>query len=264
MKAFFAALIFFSINFFLSAEEIIFSANSMQGVAGNKNDKTVLSGSAYIKTKSLELSADSISMHGKDFRYIEADGTISGKNTDAKIEFSCQKFFYDRETKIARFEDAVSLIDTENKVTAKAEIIEYDQNTDIATLQIAITLTQKENICTGEYALYRKKNKMLEISGNAHIRQKNDTFSAQEITLNLDTQEILLDGKVKGSVINEDKKTAAAEKSVNANETVQPAQANTASHSENSAAQNTGTNGSAQNAAANDNAQTAEGSESND
>lgn len=218
-------LILCFVNFFAHAEEIIFSANSMHGIAGNKNDETTLLGSAYVKTASIELSADSISMHGKDFRFIEAAGTISGKNIESKMEFTCQKFFYDRETKIARFEDAVSLIDTENKVTAKAEIIEYDQNTDIATMQIAITLTQKENTCTGEYALYRKKNQMLELSGNAHIKQKDDTFSAQEITLNLDTQEITLDGKVKGSVVNEDKKTSntsseATETSTNKNESL--------------------------------------------
>ena len=41
------------------------------------------------------------------------------------------------------------------------------------------------------------------MSGNARITQGEDTFRAQQITLNLDTQEISLDGRVKGSVVDE-------------------------------------------------------------
>ena len=52
---------------------------------------------------------------------------------------------------------------------------------------------------------YKKTDKMLELSGNAQIKQKNDTFRAQEISLNMDTQEITLDGRVKGSITDERK-----------------------------------------------------------
>ena len=67
-------------------------------------------------------------------------------------------------------------------------------------MQINIELKQKENICSGAYAVYRKNEQLLDLSGNAQIKQKSDTFRAQQITLNMDSQEIILDGKVKGSV----------------------------------------------------------------
>ena len=38
---------------------------------------------------------------------------------------------------------------------------------------------------------------------NARITQGEDTFRAQQIALNLDTQEITLDGRVKGSVVDD-------------------------------------------------------------
>ena len=47
---------------------------------------------------------------------------------------------------------------------------------------------------------------MLEMSGNPKIVQGTDTFRAQEITLNLDTQEITLDGRVSGTVTESEKK----------------------------------------------------------
>ena len=47
--------------------------------------------------------------------------------------------------------------------------------------------------------------KLLDLSGNPKIIRDTDTFSAQEITLNMETEEITLDGKVRGSVV--EKKT---------------------------------------------------------
>lgn len=189
----------------LFAEKITFSADSMSGTVGDKSDSTTLTGEAYVLTDTMEISADVISMSGKDFRYIDAAGSIKGKNTESKMEFSCGRMKYDRETKIAQLMDNVSLTDTANDVQAKAQMIEYNQDTDIAVMQIEIELKQKDNTCTGAYAVYRKADQMLELSGNAQIKQGQDTFRAQEITLNLDSQEITLDGRVKGSVIDERK-----------------------------------------------------------
>ena len=191
-------------------EKIIFSANSMSGTVGDKSDSTTLSGEAYVLTESMEISADKITMSGKDFRFIEAEGSIIGKNMESELEFTCNRLKYDRETKIANLSDTVNLTDVKNNVTAKAQLIEYNQNTDIAVMQIDIELKQKDNTCTGVYAVYRKNDQMLELSGNAQIKQGADTFRAQEITLNLTSQEITLDGRVKGSIVDE-RKTSSAE-----------------------------------------------------
>lgn len=204
------------LTFFLPSafcEKIIFSANSMSGTVGDKSDSTTLSGEAYVLTESMEISADKITMSGKDFRFIEAEGSIIGKNMESELEFTCNRLKYDRETKIANLSDTVNLTDVKNNVTAKAQLIEYNQNTDIAVMQIDIELKQKDNTCTGVYAVYRKNDQMLELSGNAQIKQGADTFRAQEITLNLTSQEITLDGRVKGSIVDE-RKISSAENEV--------------------------------------------------
>ena len=197
--------LFFLLTIPVSGEKITFSANSMTGKVGDKSDKSVLKGEAYVLTDTMEISADSISLSGKDFRFIEAEGSVKGKSMESQLEFTCKKLSYDRESKIARLSDNVDLTDIKNNVKAKAQLIEYNQNTDIAIMQIDINLTQKDNVCTGAYAVYRKKEQLLELSGNSQIKQGNDTFRAQEITLDLDSQEITLDGRVKGSIIDERK-----------------------------------------------------------
>ena len=191
---------------FLFAEKITFSAGNMSGQAGDSSATTTLTGGAFIQTSSMEISAEEIELSGDDYRFINARGNISGKNLETKMEFTCDSMSYDRQTKVAVLQGNVHLVDTENDVKADAQIIEYSQNTNIAVLQIDINLTQKKNVCTGSYAVYQKNEQMLEISGNAQVKQNQDVFRAQMITLNLDTQNITLSGNVKGSVTESAKK----------------------------------------------------------
>ena len=191
------------------AEKIIFSANRMTGQAGNSNTTTSLSGNAYIKTETMEIQADDVELSGDNYRYIKASGHISGKNLKTNMEFTCDSLEYDRTTKLASLKGNVNLEDKENDVKAKAQIIDYNQDTEIAVLQVQINLTQKDNVCSGSYAVYYKKVQLLEISGNAQVKQDDDVFRAQHITLDMNTQDITLGGNVKGTVT--DTKEAEAE-----------------------------------------------------
>ncbi len=211
MKKFLALILSSLFLNMLFAEKIIFSANNMTGKSGDSNTTTSLSGNGYIKTSSMEIQADSIELSGEDYRYITAAGNIKGKNLEANMDFSCDSLEYDRETKVAKLQGNVELIDLDNDVKAKAQIISYDQEADIAILQVQINLTQKDNVCSGSYAVYYKKNQLLELSGNAQIKQKDDTFRAQHISLNMDTQNITLDGNVKGTVTESKEKSVAQE-----------------------------------------------------
>lgn len=199
--------------FSLSAEKITFSADSMSGSAKNDGSRTLLQGEAYILTQSMEIFSDRIELSGDDYRNIKAEGNVKGKNFDSGLEFTCGSLEYDRTTKIALLKGDVSLTDSENGVSAKAQVIEYNSDTDIAVLQIGVNLTQKDNVCSSSYAVYHKKQQMLNLSGNAKIKQKEDTFRAQHITLNMETEEITLDGRVKGSVTEKADEPAAPEAS---------------------------------------------------
>ncbi len=192
-------LIFFSLSF-IHAEEITFSADKMNGSTGENSEYSKLSGNAYIKTESMEIRADEIILSGKDFRFINATGNVSGKSIESEFDFSSQQMEYDRETEIAVLKGNVSMIDTKNEINASAQIIEYNQKTEVAYMQINVKLVQNKNTCTGANAIYRKKEQTLELSGTPQIVKDKDSFRANEIFMNLETEEILLDGKVRGSV----------------------------------------------------------------
>ena len=194
------SIIFALVPAMIFCEEITFTADFMSGTAGSKTDTTTLEGNATVQTSSMNISADAIELSGEDFRFITATGTVSGSITESQMDFTCGKLKYDRQTKVAQLEEAVHLVDVANEVTADAQIIEYNQNSETAVMQIEITLTQKDNVCTSAFAIYKKSEQKLEMSGNPKIQQGKDSFRAQEITLNLETQEITLDGRVKGTV----------------------------------------------------------------
>jgi lipopolysaccharide export system protein LptA len=141
-----------------------------------------------------------LQLSGEDYKNISAQGNVSGKNLETNMEFNCDSLSYDRITKLIVLKGNVNLVDVENSVNCGAQIIEYDQDKDVAIMQVQITLTQKDNVCSGSYAVYYKEQQLLEISGNAQVKQKKDTFRAQFITLDLETQDITLGGNVKGTV----------------------------------------------------------------
>ena len=204
------------------AEKIKFSADSMSGQAGNSSTTTTMSGNASVQTKSIEIKSDVLELSGEDYRNINAQGNVNGKNLETNMEFSCDSLFYDRITKKIILKGNVKLVDIDNDVNCGAQIIEYDQEKDIAIMQIQINLTQKDNVCSGSYAVYYKEQQLLEISGNAQVKQNKDTFRAQFITLDLDTQDITLGGNVKGTVTDTkekaEDKTAESEESKNESE----------------------------------------------
>lgn len=185
-------------------EVIEFSAKKMSGSMKEGQDYTKLSGAAKIKTSSMEIDAEEIELYGKDFRFIKAVGKVQGIQEEDGLSFSCDSMEYDREEKIAVFNANVVLDDKENEVVAKAQRIEYREEESIALMQVDVELTQEDSISTCAFALYRKEEKMLEMTGNPQVVQGEDTFRAQEILFNLDTDEITMIGRVQGSV-TEDK-----------------------------------------------------------
>lgn len=190
-----------------SKDTVTFSGDSMQGRVSSdktsnslKENSTVLSGNASVQTSTMTIKADTIELCGDDFNLIKARGNISGNNFESELEFKADLLEYNQDTKVVRLSGNVELVDVKNEVTAKAQVIEYDQNSDVAIMQVQVELKQKQNVCTGAYSIYRKKEQMLELSGNASVQQSDDLFRAQSIKFNMQTEEIVMDGNIRGKV----------------------------------------------------------------
>jgi lipopolysaccharide export system protein LptA len=64
-------------------------------------------------------------------------------------------------------------------------------------------------VCRSEYAVYNRKADSLELTGLPQVNKNRDIYRAGTIRVNLDTEDVLLDGGVSGTIIPEKKEHEA-------------------------------------------------------
>jgi len=186
----------------LAADTFHFKADRMSGGKATGREITLLSGNAEVQSDKLLLTADSIEIHGSDNRFLDCRGNVRGFEQEKNILFQTDRLRYDRTLKIARLEGNSTLEDRENEIVARGRFIEYDDEREIAVLQISVRLFKDNLVCRSEYAVYNRKEKTLVLSGFPVVFKKDDEFRADRIRVDLDTDDVVMEGDVKGSIRN--------------------------------------------------------------
>lgn len=184
----------------LFAETFSFKADHMSGSRASGKEVLILTGRAEVQTESLLLKADRIEIQGKDNEFIDCSGNVWGRDEEKDIVFQSDRLRYDRTLKIARLEGNSTLEDRQNEVVAKGRFIEYNDKTETAVFQVAVRLFKESIVCRSEYALYRRDEQTLELSGFPVVFKKEDEFRAARIRVNLDTEDVSMEGDVSGSI----------------------------------------------------------------
>jgi len=200
LPVFLACILFCAVSLTGLEKTISFSADSMSGTSGKKDSITVLEGNASVLVETLTITGDRIELSGKDFRFVLAEGNITGSDSEKGFSFTADRLMYDRETEIASFQGNAVLRDTENEVETSAGIISYNQKTEVAFLQIDVRLKRKNIESVSGFALYRRTLSRLELSGSPKVTRGGDVFSADRIAVDLETEYISLDGSVSGTL----------------------------------------------------------------
>jgi lipopolysaccharide export system protein LptA len=184
----------------LAADTFSFKADRMTGGRSTGRETTVLIGNAEVRSDNLILLAERIEISGNDNQFIECSGKVTGREEDKQIYFSTDRLRYNRKTKIAILEGNSALEDKKNEVIARGRHIEYNQDTEIAILQIAVRLFKDEMVCRSEYAVYRRNDELLDLSGFPVVYKKEDEFRADRIRVDLDTDDVIMNGVVSGVI----------------------------------------------------------------
>jgi lipopolysaccharide export system protein LptA len=97
-----------------------------------------------------------------------------------------------------------TLEDKENKIVAKGTFIEYNNNDEDekTVFQISVRLFKDDMVCRSENAVYRRNEKILDLSGFPVVYKKDDVFRADRIRVDLDTDDVTMEGGVEGSIKN--------------------------------------------------------------
>ena len=184
------------------ADTFSFKADRMSGTRSLGREATVLSGSAEVRSSNLVLRANRIEIHGDDNQFIDCMGNVWGMEEEKEIMFQTDRLRYDRTRKIARLEGNSTLEDRKNELVAKANFIEYDDEAEVAVMQISVRLFNEDMVCRSEYAVYRRNEELLELSGFPVVFKRDDEFRADRIRVDLATNDVFMEGAVSGTIMN--------------------------------------------------------------
>ncbi|MCL1814182.1 MAG: hypothetical protein FWG29_11775 [Treponema sp.] len=198
------ALVFAFFTVVLYGETFTFKADRMSGSRASGREILVLTGNAEVHSDTVLLRADRIEIYGKDNEFIDCSGNVWGFEEKKNIIFQSDRLRYDRTLKITRLEGNSTLEDRQNEVVAKGRFIEYNDKTEIAVLHITVRLFKDNIVCRSEYAVYRREEKMLDLSGFPVVFKKSDEFRAARIRVDLDTEDVTMEGDVSGSIKSEE------------------------------------------------------------
>lgn len=184
----------------LYGETFTFKADRMSGGRASGKEILVLTGNAEVRSDTMRLRADRIEIQGKDNEFIDCSGGVWGFEEKKNIVFQSDRLRYDRTLKITRLEGNATLEDRQNEVVAKGRFIEYNDRTEVAVFQVAVRLFKESIVCRSEYAVYRQGEKLLDLSGFPVVFKKRDEFRAARIRVDLDTEDVIMEGSVSGSL----------------------------------------------------------------
>jgi lipopolysaccharide export system protein LptA len=184
------------------ADTFSFRADKMSGTKALGKETTILSGNAEVRSDSMLLRAAYIEIQGDNNQFIICTGNVWGMEEEKNIIFQTDRLRYDRKLKIARLEGNSTLEDKKNEIVAKGNFIEYDDKAEITVFQISVRLFKDDMVCRSEYAVYRRNEKLLDLSGFPVVFKKDDEFRADRIRVDLDTDDVSMEGAVSGTIKN--------------------------------------------------------------
>jgi lipopolysaccharide export system protein LptA len=200
MKIALALLVFTAV--YVNADVFTFRADRMSGTKALGRETTILVGNAEVRSDSMVLRANRIEIQGDDNQFIDCSEGVWGIEEEKDIIFETDRLRYDRKRKIARLEGNSTLEDRRNEIVAKGNFIEYDDQTEVTVFQVSVRLFKDDMVCRSEYAVYRRTEKLLDLSGFPVVFKKDDEFKADRIRVDLDTDDVTMEGAVTGTIKN--------------------------------------------------------------
>lgn len=189
------------------AGKFSFSADVLEADLAQGRERTVLRGNARIYPEDTAIRADEVEVYGKDYDYAICRGNVHAVNTKKGIELDADELFYDNKAKVTRVKGNAVMYDFENEMVLKAGFIEDRDEEDLTIMQIQVRILKKDMVCRAEFARYQREKDLLELSGMPFVSRKGDEYRAARIRINLDTEEITLEGDVKGEITEEEGKS---------------------------------------------------------
>ncbi|MDT4761871.1 hypothetical protein [Sphaerochaeta sp. PS] len=188
----------------LFSEDISFKGGSTRMKMQQGSEAITLENNAEVQVGSLVLRSTTIELYGKDFRYVQCNGNVSLTDEARGISLITSSLFFDRTEETIMIDSWVELEDTTNQVIASAGRMEFSLQEGIIILQVQARLLKSTDdgamVCRADFMTFNRDKEMLDLKGRATIDWKPDAYGAESITVNLKTDEIRMEGSIKGTI----------------------------------------------------------------
>ncbi|MCQ2574015.1 MAG: LptA/OstA family protein [Treponema sp.] len=188
-----------------ATDDFSFYGDTLSSNRGKGKEHTSLQGNAGITSSSTNIKADSIEIYGSDNEFAECTDNVEVIDNQKGISLKAEKLFFNRKDDIIRVEGSAVMEDKKNEVIVKGNFLEYMGKDETCLIQIGVRILKDDMVCRGEFAKYNRNDDILELTGMPVVFWKNDEYRALRILIDLDKDEITLEGKVSGSIFSEDK-----------------------------------------------------------
>lgn len=182
------------------ADSFRFSGDRTEIVLAEGRQRTVLRGNARVQSNEIILEAREIELSGTDFRYARTSGGVRVVDQGRNMTIEADSLWFDRETENIRATGNVIVEDSENDLVLRGGHLETREGGDLLFVQIAVRVLQDDLVARAQFLRFRREESVIELSGFPIVYWKGDRYRATRIILNLDTEEIELQGQVEGAV----------------------------------------------------------------
>ncbi len=186
------------------ASDITFSGGSSNLILQDNQKVVTLSGGAKVNTGSMSITADSITITGNNYERISCEGNIVIEDKEKGFTITTSSLYYNRENERIIISSFCEISDTVNELLASANSLKYDLNSDQLTLSVDVHLVKASDedvmSCKAEQMEYDREKQTLALLGGAYVYFKENSYKANAILVDLETDEIKLEGNIRGTL----------------------------------------------------------------
>ena len=185
-------------------DTIAFNGGSSSIVLREGRENVVLSDGASVTVGSMEISAESITLSGDGWTRVECSGNATIADAERGISIETESIYYDREEERILISTWYEIEDTVNAVSATGASLEYRLDEERLQLDKNVMLLKDTDNgimrCQAESVVFSREDNSLELRGAATVYWDGDEYGAELIRVDLDTDSITLEGRIRGNI----------------------------------------------------------------
>ncbi len=186
------------------SDEISFSSDESSVRLQSGRESVILSGNAEVRTGSLVISADRISLSGAEWSTIECSGHVQVEDIERDLTIRTSIIYYDRANERLLISSYVELEDRGNEMNASANHLEFDMNNEILTLtgRVSFSKINGDDVIRGrsEMVSYDRSRNTLNLSLGCTVVYKGDEYQAEMIAIDIERDSISLSSGIRGTI----------------------------------------------------------------